>query len=260
MAVPAPVPLLWTGGWDSTYRLLVLLLRLGARVEPWYLHDAARASSTMEMRAMDRMRDWLAMHHPRTRESLLPSRIVRLEELRPDADLEHAFTEVLRLRGLGDQYAYLSRFCRQFGLHEAELSLEKTIHGAHGILHPYVEPFIDSRGLANYHVMEEFLATPVGIVFGVYSLPMFEQEKLSTVQEVDRNGWREVMAMTWFCHAPRKNGEPCGFCNPCQYAIQDGFAWRIPARRRTLSQLYGKTLQPLRGKTRQILRHLRAHA
>jgi hypothetical protein len=66
------------------------------------------------------------------------------------------------------------------------------------------------------------------------------------------------MAMTWFCHTPAQDGLPCGFCNPCQYAIQDGFAWRIPEKRRALSELYGKTLQPLRGKTRQLLRRLRA--
>ena len=209
---------------------------------------------------MDRMRDWLATHHPRTRDTLLPTRVVRLDDLAPDAITERAFSDVIRLRGLGDQYAYLSRFCKQYGLHEAELSLEKTIHGAHGILEPYVGPAIDSHGHATYRVRDAFLDTPLVIVFGVFSLPMFEQEKVATVHAIERNGWHDAMAMTWFCHAPRKDGQPCGFCNPCQYAIQDGFAWRIPARRRKWSQLYGKTLQPLRGKARQILHRLRANA
>jgi hypothetical protein len=253
-----PVPLLWTGGWDSTFRLLVLLLELRARVQPWYLLDSKRGSAQRETQAMDRIRGWLAEHHPQTRELLLPTRVVQLEEVRPDAEIERAFVQMLRLRGLGDQYAFLARFVKQFGVQGIELSLEKTVHGAYGVIKDYVTPARDAHGHDTFRVKDECLDTPIGKIYGGFSLPLFNTEKDQTIAVVERSGWHDVMAMTWFCHSPTPDGEPCGFCNPCQYAIQDGFAWRIPPKRRALSTLYGKTLQPLRGKTRQFLRRLRA--
>ena len=33
-------PLLWTGGWDSTFRLLSLLLREQREVQPYYILDS----------------------------------------------------------------------------------------------------------------------------------------------------------------------------------------------------------------------------
>ena len=258
MPTDSPVPILWTGGWDSTYRLLVVLLDLGAPVQPWYLFDAKRASAQMETQAMERMRAWLAERYPATRETLLPTRVVRLEEVGPDPQIEQAFQQVLRLRGIGDQYAFLARFVKQFGVQDVELSLEKTTHGAHGVIQDYVGPARDAHGHDTYRVKDECLDTPIGTIFGRFSLPLFNTEKLETVAHIEQRGWNDVMAMTWFCHTPAQDGLPCGFCNPCQYAIQDGFAWRIPEKRRALSELYGKTLQPLRGKTRQLLRRLRA--
>ncbi|KGQ19416.1 hypothetical protein LF41_3068 [Lysobacter dokdonensis DS-58] len=258
MSTESPVPLLWTGGWDSTYRLLVLLLELERSVEPWYLYDAQRASASMEVRAMDRMRAWLAEHHPATRARLLPTRVVRLDEVQPDPVIEAAFAQVLRVRGIGDQYAFLARFAKQFDVQGVELSLEKTIHGAHGVMHEFVGRARDAHGLDTYRVEDAHLRTPIGTIFGGFSLPLFNTDKLETLAHVRESGWNDVMAMTWFCHSPTRDGRPCGFCNPCQYAIQDGFAWRIPQRRRALSALFGKTLQPLRGKTRQWLRRLRA--
>ena len=153
MPTDASVPILWTGGWDSTYRLLVVLLDLGAPVQPWYLLDAKRASAQMETQAMDRMRAWLAEHHPATRETLLPTRIVRLDEVGHDAQIEQAFAKVLRLRGIGDQYAFLARFVKQFGVQGIELSLEKTTHGAHGVIQDYVGPARDAHG--HEHVSRE---------------------------------------------------------------------------------------------------------
>ena len=39
------VNILWTGGWDSTFQLLSLLLLHGRKVTPYYLIDAERLST-----------------------------------------------------------------------------------------------------------------------------------------------------------------------------------------------------------------------
>ena len=56
------VHLLWTGGWDSTFRLLQLLLQQRVPVVPHYLVDDTRPSAQTELRTMACIRDRLAPH------------------------------------------------------------------------------------------------------------------------------------------------------------------------------------------------------
>ena len=57
--VDSAVPLLWTGGWDSTYRLLYLLLVDGTAVQPIYLVEYQRKSALHEVASMARIRERL---------------------------------------------------------------------------------------------------------------------------------------------------------------------------------------------------------
>ncbi|HYD83353.1 MAG TPA: hypothetical protein VEA63_04860, partial [Opitutus sp.] len=52
----ATVDLLWTGGWDSTYRLLDLVLRKSRTVAPHYVVDPDRSGTIQELRAMRAIR------------------------------------------------------------------------------------------------------------------------------------------------------------------------------------------------------------
>src|SRR5262245_9329039 len=117
-----PVQLLWTGGWDSTFRLLCLVLEHRVPVQPSYLLDERRVSAPIELVTMERLRERLATLHPHTRELLLPTRIERVPPVAPDDDIQRAFNRILRTHRIGDQYAFLARFCRAHGLHDAELS------------------------------------------------------------------------------------------------------------------------------------------
>jgi hypothetical protein len=95
------------------------------------------------------------------------------------------------------------------------------------------------------------------LVFGGFTFPLMAMSKLEESQIATRNGWNDLMAETWFCHRPTRDLRPCGFCNPCQYAIEEGFGARIPRSRRALSRLFNATLMPLRGRARQVLRRFR---
>ena len=50
------INLLWTGGWDSTYRLLEILLIEKKVVQTYYLIDQTRLSHELEMKRMDEIR------------------------------------------------------------------------------------------------------------------------------------------------------------------------------------------------------------
>ena len=44
--------LFWTGGWDSTFRLLQLVVEQGRLVQPYYIIDPNRLSLRHEIKAM----------------------------------------------------------------------------------------------------------------------------------------------------------------------------------------------------------------
>src|SRR6478672_10747010 len=70
-----PVNLFWTGGWDSTFRLLQLLLEHRLPVAPVYLIDDTRASTQFEFDTMDAIRDALFDAYPRAHALLRPTQV-----------------------------------------------------------------------------------------------------------------------------------------------------------------------------------------
>jgi len=51
------VNLLWTGGWDSTFRLLYLVFVEKRRVQPYYIVDTERRSTLNELKTMHLIRE-----------------------------------------------------------------------------------------------------------------------------------------------------------------------------------------------------------
>ena len=86
-----PVVLMWTGGWDSTFRLLQLLLQHRVPVAPLYMLDDTRASSPIERKTMEAIRAALAEQHPHTRALLQPTIVVPVRDLAPDVTFQRAF-------------------------------------------------------------------------------------------------------------------------------------------------------------------------
>lgn len=109
----APVNLLWTGGWDSSFRLLQLLLLHGRRVVPWYLVDETRASARNELAAMQRIRERLFQEHPHTRSLLEPLRRHDVARIAQDPTISAAHALLATERFLGNQYDWIARFCKQ---------------------------------------------------------------------------------------------------------------------------------------------------
>lgn len=253
-----PVQLLWTGGWDSTFRLLRLLLDLKRPVAPIYLQDETRASLPVEIETMDRIRAALAAAHPHTRALLRPTTFVRVADIAPDATIQRAGDRLAAKYGIGSQYPWLARFCRERGLHEIEMAAENARQGAGLVLLDNIAPARSPHGYPTHRVPPDAKDPDAFLVFGAFSYPQIELTRLDTLEIARRNGWDEWMDMTWFCHRPARGMQPCGLCNPCLYAIKEGFGWRIPRRRRTLSAAYRVTLLPLRKACRHVLLQLRA--
>lgn len=252
-----PVVLLWTGGWDSTFRLLQLLLDQRLPVEPLYLLDDTRASSKVEIATMERLRAAIGRRHPHTRYLLRPLSIVRVADLAPDPAIDAAHARMAVRHGIGAQYHWLARYERQQGRPGIELTCDCIQKGASAVLLAHAVQAHAPQGYPTYRIPVDESDADVALLFGGFGYPLIGTTRDEMTDAARRNGWSDLMGMTWFCHRPVHGGEPCGLCHPCRANIDEGFAWRIPPKRRALSAVYRYTLLPFRSGARRVVLHLR---
>lgn len=216
------VHLLWTGGWDSTYRLLDLVLSRGEPVQPHYVLDENRRSSEHELRAQTEIRR--ALPEP-ARRLVAPTRVTTLSEIpRPDR-FQRAFDRLVDRTFLGRQYEWLPAYCRQAGVREMELAVHVD-DTAHAVLADHVVKDGDS-----WVVDPSLEGRPMYELFQWFRFPLLRMSKVEMKAAAEAAGFEHLMRLTWFCHRPR-GGDPCGTCNPCIYTIEEGMSHRIPLRSR----------------------------
>ncbi|MFO7857943.1 MAG: hypothetical protein R6V11_03385, partial [Ectothiorhodospiraceae bacterium] len=80
-----PRRVFWTGGWDSTFRVLDLVLHQGEHVVPFYVRDETRQSIEQETRVMDRLREQINQRAMRGHLGELT--ILHANVARPDSEL-----------------------------------------------------------------------------------------------------------------------------------------------------------------------------
>ena len=241
--------MLWTGGWDSTFRLLQLLLQHRATVVPHYLTDSTRASTRTELRTMARIRAALAQAHPHTRALLQPLRVAAVDDIAADPALLAALAAIRARLYIGDQYAWLPAY----RLHQGLEAMELCVHvddKVQALLQPLAQGFEHPAGFASTRVDPMHVGSPEHALFGGFSFPLFDIDKRGMERAAAAAGWGALMEMTWFCHAPRQ-GRPCGLCAPCIYTIEEGLGRRVPRARRVVSAFYRYLVWPLRSRLRQ---------
>lgn len=226
MQVVSEVPLirvLWTGGLDSSYRM-VQLSRRRVRVQPYYLSDNRR-SEPRELGSIAEITRQV-QEHPDTVCTILPLVVVRVDDVPPDKETTRAFRRLRRVTEIGSQYDWLARFaqsaeglelCLELGGGKALKCIQK--HGALKLEH-------DRSNDPYFAIDEDRSSDDLVRVFGRFRYPIVDKTKLEIVEDFKRLGFEEAMHKTWFCFTPI-DGKPCGTCNPCKSAIEAGLTFRF---------------------------------
>lgn len=235
------INILWTGGLDSTFRVIELLTSLpdGYSIQPYYILDEERKSFSQEIKAMRCITE-VANNKAKKQVRIRPLIIVKKTEIPLDSKITEAYNYLKNKYNLGGQYDWLARFAKSKNI-SIELGLEysprskayNTITSEGGIIE--VSP---SNGYTVYSIDESKSSENLMTVFGrfVLSPRLFNITKEKEVEILRGLGYDEVIAMTWFCHRPIF-GYPCGQCNPCKDALNEGMGWRVPLWGRLLGTL-----------------------
>lgn len=218
------IRVLWTGGLDSSYRM-VQLSRRHVRVQPYYLSDSRR-SEPQELNSIAEItRD--IREHPDTVCEILPVITSRVEDIEPDKRITSAYRRLKRTTGIGSQYDWLARFAKSIA--SLELCVEKAESGRalkciseYGALRLQYDVSNDP-----YYVIDKDRSSDDLIrVFGPFRYPVIDKTKLDMIEALKRLGFEQTMHKTWFCYTPI-DGKPCGTCNPCRSAIEEGLTFRF---------------------------------
>lgn len=224
MSLSVKHDVLWTAGWDSTYRVADLLLNESATVQPWYVMDSGRRSTKREIQAMEDIRNALERMDSTISQRFLPTRIFRIADIPADLAVTSAYERVAATYPLGRQYDWLARLARS-----QQVTLELGIHRDdkfHAVLGDEVH-----RAASGSYSVKGTTVTDLR-VFSSFEFPIFDMTKVQMQESAREHGFDEIMEMTWFCFSPLMDGKPCGYCNPCRYTREEGLGRRVPAMSR----------------------------
>ena len=218
------VEILWTGGFDSTFRI-AQLSRLDIEIQPYYICNPARQSIKNELKAMNEIME-MFKSLDQTKAKFLPLCHVPRKECHDNKFMTRAYKSIKKMDFIGNQYVYLCGFSRQHP------GIELSVHDN-------VIDLIQKRGalkrihdedIGDYYVIDR-LKTPMNLVilFGDFSFPLVNCTKKDMRKKYKEYGLTEIMHKTWFCHTPIDD-KPCGECNPCKYTIEEGLYKRFDKR------------------------------
>jgi hypothetical protein len=236
------VRLLWTGGWDSTFRLLTLISEPDCIVQPYYVIDRSRPSLSIELDTIEKIIQ-VCRVPGRFPGTVLQPIIANKDDISPNSEIEERYKSLFSKKvTLADQYEWLSRYAAEEGLTNLELCITSNCR-----ISSIVENYCgeSSKNLRN-DVPDDVL------MFKYFSFPLARINKNQMKQISSDRGFDDIMNMTWFC---QKNSKwPCGSCNSCHAAITGGLAHRIGWRGLLLHATQLIWVEKAIGKTPEWLR------
>lgn len=222
------VHILWTGGLDSTYRM-VELSRKKCVIQPHYV-IVNRVNIKNELKAISEITRILNSDR-RTIAAIRPVETFSKYDLVEYPDIQSAWEMLHEKKNFkSQQYPLFTRYARQ-----KELKLEMGIQfSKSGTVAKVVDEsylidcpddddvmMIDSEKgsheWASYTLFQDFR----------FPKSLYHKTKREEIEELKRLGYDKVLKKVWTCFRP-VFGMPCGHCFACQSAIYEGAGELIP--------------------------------
>ncbi|KEO73195.1 hypothetical protein [Anditalea andensis] len=224
-----PINLLWTGGYDSTFRLLQVIMEYKHPVQPFYILDTGRGSTIKEIDTRHRIVKAITQRYPYADRLILPTKFYALSDIKKDDVTTGKFKELNKQLHLGSQYDWLSRFAEQFKINNLELSIERSDRDTHFKDTSIFVPVKEKVSGNVYEVIESLSDDDPRSIFKPFRFPILDFSKIELQAHSTKKGYDDILNLSWFCFTP-VNGKPCGLCNPCRYVVLEGMAYRLPKK------------------------------
>ena len=229
--LPGPAPntvyVFWTGGFDSTFRVLQAVVDEGKIVQPFYLSGnidnaptkrVKRRNQQMEVQAMQQVRAELCQSHPDACTRLRPPIVVQ------DVPIDRRTKRWMRalaaqrvVRRPTCQYGSLGAFARYIGV-PVELGIVQDGHSNAGI-YGGLRDKVTGKGSRCRVTSAAVEAHPEFALFQPLRFPLMYVDKPAMWAIAKRNGYDHLLRRTWSCWYPTAAGKPCNKCLMCRERI-----------------------------------------
>ncbi len=219
--------LLWTGGWDSTFRLLQVVWEKKQAVQPYYLIDPDRPSLSYELRAMYKIKAVIEAERPFSANLIQPTRFWALGDLPVNQTITEQYRRMNTFSEMGIQYEWLARLAVGSEASRLELGLQGHDNGMTYWQTKLRENLLPASGEGDVYRLKDQPDPSDLLMFKQFRFPVLKFTKRDMAQWAVEQQCDHILAMTWFCHRPLR-GIPCGLCNPCRIVVNDDMAHRLP--------------------------------
>ncbi|MCG5516871.1 MULTISPECIES: hypothetical protein [unclassified Ectothiorhodospira] len=215
-----PINILWTGGWDSTFRVLYASIVEGRQVFPHYIIDFERRSSLRELQAISDIRKSLISLNEDAAKRIAELKITPITEIAKVADITKSYQRLRSRAHLGTQYDWLARYAKTNNIENLELSIHVDDKAYYFLNGKVDQPADGQWKLKDSITGDEY-------IFSYFTFPLLETSKTDMREIAEKFGFIDLLERSWFCFNPT-HGKPCGICNPCIYTAQEGMGYRLP--------------------------------
>lgn len=215
------IDILWTGGFDSTFRMCQLSKK-DITIRPYYILSN-RKSTDNEVRAIRTVYNKL-VNSSNTVAKILPVEYIAFKTIIRNEKIITSHRRFAINDYLGSQYAWLSCFSIE---HQGiELSIEKDTLPIR-LIEKYGRLLKTANLTGEVYVVDKNKSSDEIVdIFGSYTFPLVDYSKLDMLNMYKEMGFDQIINDTWFCHNPINN-QPCGYCNPCIDTIEAGLKHRF---------------------------------
>ena len=217
--------LCWTGGYDSTFRLLQLLVDEKRKVQPIYFCSPDFDSNNIylqkrnkekELKTMRKICSQIYQQYPYTQKLLKPLLVIYY--IRPnqnvDQKIKYLHYQLGKFSRPHTQYERIARFSTYYPS-TLEISVEKCGTGLdHATKGNRIGIGAECRIKDN--LMPKYQALDV---FNKFRYPIIHLTKDNMKRIAHNNGYLDILKMTWSCWFPNKDGKECGKCDMCKHRI-----------------------------------------
>lgn len=194
------VDLFWTGGWDSTFRLMQLVRIEKKVVRPHYIIMPQQCTGK-EIDTIHNIKRAFGRQYSECKDQILPVEFFNVDKLEPNLKITEEYERIKKREKINKQYEVCARYCEQFGYPSVELCVVRDE------MHDYFR---------NNDVIFKYFRYPVS---------RFVKKEMAKIAE--EHNFLDLMKMTWFCRRS-DSWRPCGLCGPCANTVKGGLAWRLP--------------------------------
>lgn len=251
---------LWTGGWDSTFRI-VELSRQEVEIQPIYILDPNRKSYKYEKVAMKSIVKALK-EKEETKAKILDVLEIKLEDIPKNEEITEAYKKINEETGLGTQYDWIGRLSKK--IPNMEIGIENT-DTENSLMINTIRKFGKLTFIENDIgiIDKENSTDELNLVCGDLRYPIIKRTELDMLNLIKKWHYEDVMKLIWFCHSPIK-GKPCGICHPCISKVEAGMKFLLPEealknykKQMKIRRIFGKKIENIYTKIKRKINNFK---